>query len=139
MRKPDAVFDGVQHRLDRIDLTKLLSQFVQQKNLQFVHIVSKLSAPTAKLDNISYQLQKLSTSLENTQLQLLKDSSTKLNDLVHRLHQSSVAQTLKRGFAIVSAEDGSILTHQSNYQVDQTVSIHLQDGKVTAKILSIEE
>lgn len=138
LRKPDSIFDGIQHRLDRVDLNSLLSQFVQQKNLRFVHVISKLSPPTSKLDNISYKLQKIHISLENTRSLLLKDTSSRLDNLVSRLHQSSVAQTLKRGFAIVSSENGIVLTSQSDYQVDQIVSIHLQDGKVTAKIISLE-
>ncbi|MDO4814766.1 MAG: exodeoxyribonuclease VII large subunit [Gemella sp.] len=81
------------------------------------------------------------TRLKETflKLDIIEKESQKLQSTIEKLEHNSPLNILKKGYALVRDEDNKRLTSVKNVEVDKNISIDLKDGKITAKVVNIEE
>jgi exodeoxyribonuclease VII large subunit len=66
---------------------------------------------------------------------LLEMRRTRVQGLGERLQALNPAAVLRRGYAIVSQEDGTLVRSVQQVQVDQKLHIRLADGEIDARTL----
>ncbi len=70
---------------------------------------------------------------------LIKTTHEKLNGLMYRLHNLSLKQSLKRGFVLVSDENGKYVSDLSKLRLQENLNLKFLKGSVDVKIEKINE
>ena len=97
-----------------------------------------------KLDILIDSLNKaMNKKLENSYIlnnpnMLYKYSTQKLEHIISKLEVLNPLNTLSRGYAIIK-KDGKVLPSVKNMKKDDVVTITLNDGEVTSKIIKVGE
>lgn len=107
-----------------------------------------------KINNFDYKLRQLLISKLNFYITKNKDYTIKINQrikeiLLNKYHQLSLLKEkvlylnpdniLKNGYVIAQDNDGRVITSVKQIKKDKTIQITLSDGKVVAKVISLED
>ncbi len=84
-------------------------------------------------------MQQLRQRLNQATAVELTNKRQAMQSAVAGLDHLSPLKILGRGYTYVTDENGKMLKATADYQVDSAVTIHTQDGEVTARVLNAKE
>lgn len=97
-----------------------------------------LTRPAVFLERPNRRLEQAERSLRRSAEESLRRAERELGSLAARLELLSPLQTLKRGYAVVSA-GGQAVRDASQLEIGQTVDIRLAQGRARARVEHTEE
>ena len=98
-----------------------------------------LRSPTAYLDRKSKDLQLLQNRLVSAQERTIAGSNARFVSLVAKLDAMSPLKVLSRGYAMAQREDGTLLRSVKQAAPNDTITVSVSDGKITASVLNTKE
>ena len=98
-----------------------------------------LRSPTAYLDRKSKDLQLLQNRLVSAQERTIAGSNARFVSLVAKLDAMSPLKVLSRGYAMAQREDGTLLRSVKQVAPNDTITVSVSDGKITASVLNAKE
>ena len=120
-------------------LSKPMSMYEIKEQKLDILIDSLNKAMNKKLENTKVKLYTLENSyVLNNPNMLYKYSIQKLEHIISKLEVLNPLNTLSRGYAIIK-KDGKVLPSVKNMKKDDVVTITLNDGEVTSKIIKVGE
>ena len=120
-------------------LSKPMSMYEIKEQKLDILIDSLNKAMNKKLENTKVKLYTLENSyILNNPNMLYKYSTQKLEHIISKLEVLNPLNTLSRGYAIIK-KDGKVLPSVKNMKKDDVVTITLNDGEVTSKIIKAGE
>lgn len=138
LRHPSRSLDDLNQRLDELERRMQTSVNRQIASKQSRLNATRLTSPLARLDawqgRLAYQQEKL-ISLATAGHQ---QRTTKMGTLAAKLDTLSPLNTLKRGYAIVTDDDGHVVTNSADVASGDIIHARLQSGSVTAEVKTKE-
>ena len=98
-----------------------------------------LRSPTAYLDRKSKDLQLLQNRLVSAQERTVAGDNARFVSLVAKLDAMSPLKVLSRGYAMAQREDGTLLRSVKQAAPNDTITVSVSDGKITASVLNAKE
>ena len=98
-----------------------------------------LRSPTAYLDRKSKDLQLLQNRLVSAQERTIAGDNARFISLVAKLDAMSPLKVLSRGYAMAQREDGTLLRSVKQAAPNDTITVSVSDGKITAAVLNAKE
>ena len=98
-----------------------------------------LRSPTAYLDRKSKDLQLLQNRLVSAQERTVAGDNARFVSLVAKLDAMSPLKVLSRGYAMAQREDGTLLRSVKQAAPNDTITVSVSDGKITATVLNAKE
>ena len=98
-----------------------------------------LRSPTAYLDRKSKDLQLLQNRLVSAQERTVAGSNARFVSQVAKLDAMSPLKVLSRGYAMAQREDGTLLRSVKQAAPNDTITVSVSDGKITASVLNAKE
>lgn len=89
-----------------------------------------LQHPELRLKLAQQELASKATRLARATGQSLSDHGKVLQNLAKRLENSSLQSTLERGYAILQADDGRILSDRKTAEAETSIRARLRDGEI---------
>ena len=86
-------------------------------------------APQARIERYHQQLDDLEHRLQTSTRTLLEKNTSTLKSLEQRLETNSLPATLKRGFSLLSDEEGNLIRSTRELPSGKRVTAHLEDGR----------
>jgi exodeoxyribonuclease VII large subunit len=86
-------------------------------------------APQARIEHYHQQLDDLEHRLLTCTRNLLEKNTSTLKSLEQRLEANSLPATLKRGFSLLSDEEGNLIRSTRELSTGKRVTAHLEDGR----------
>jgi exodeoxyribonuclease VII large subunit len=99
----------------------------------------KLTSPAQIVNNNTARLLRLQEKLLANEVHNRKRRASELGLLVSKLDTLSPLATLQRGYAIVSTEDGHIVTEANTVKTGDKIQARLQHGHVIAEVTEVAE
>ena len=117
----------------QIRLTQALRENIAANRETMQHLSNRLIKhnPKRRLDLAYQNLSAGKHRLEFASTKGLQASNAKLTAIQKRLENTNIQSALKRGFAILEKEDGSILTSASSAQSAAHIKARFHDGSLT--------
>lgn len=110
----------------------------EQRSLDDLRSRPVLRDPTATLTIAAERVHDLSGRLSRAATVLLDAEAGRLQHALAQVRTLSPRATLQRGYAILTAEDGSTVTSVHQLEPDATLIARLADGEVAAAVIDIE-
>ena len=98
-----------------------------------------LRSPTAYLDRKSKDLQLLQNRLVSAQERTVAGDNARFVSQVAKLDAMSPLKVLSRGYAMAQREDGTLLRSVKQAAPNDTITVSVSDGKITASVLNAKE
>ena len=86
-------------------------------------------APQARIERYHQQLDDVEHRLQTSTRTLLEKNTSTLKSLEQRLETNSLPATLKRGFSLLSDEEGNLIRSTRELPSGKRVTAHLEDGR----------
>ncbi len=109
----------------------------QKTNLQNLVYELDQYSPQWKLRQETQRMDELQSHLLTSMAHRLQIQKMKSENLYHRMQSIDPLQVLKRGYAIVNDDSGTMLDHIDKVHPDQEVIVRLQDGRFSADVKSV--
>ncbi len=100
---------------------------------------SALQSPTKYIEMRRNSLALLVSKLNSAQAQLANESRQRFIFLTAKLDAMSPLKVLTRGYAVVEAEDESVISSVKQVEIGNNINVSLKDGSLSAKIMDIKE
>ena len=110
------VFKGYEYRLRAVDVARI--------SQNAVNLIER------KLQTLDY----LQRDMSNSVSRLLNRGERDFDNLLAKLDSLSPLKTLKRGYAVVSREDGVVLSRADAVSPGDRIDIRLEDGKLNCEV-----
>ncbi|MFV0431437.1 MAG: exodeoxyribonuclease VII large subunit [Alphaproteobacteria bacterium] len=117
-------------RLDLWEERLNIHHLIEKKEQRLASLASSLKNPAERLDITETQLKHMSKQLQKNISFLLKTYQQKLHLYKSQLSSLSHRNILQRGYALISDNQGHIITKKMD--LPDKFTIHLQDGKQKA-------
>ncbi len=141
LRHPGQILREQQQKLDHLEWRLLQAPLSQQNKLaQRLHYIAQTLQqhnPTQRVQTSHFQLERLQTRLLSTMRSHLTQSHQTLSQYAATLDNLSPLNTLKRGYAIATTDDGQVLSHIRQARIGMTLNLQLQEGRLRAAIQHI--
>lgn len=123
--------DDLSYRLESVTTRQLRASSVRQANL--LRRLDRL-APTAQLALAHRRLDQTHEALARISLRLIERRRMRVASATHRLEALSPLAVLNRGYALVYAENGSLLRSATETSPGQTIRARVASGIVEAEV-----
>lgn len=97
-----------------------------------------LRSPMAPYTERRLTLDRFSRDMDAAMARILDADRRDIRQMAGQLHALSPLGVLNRGYAMVQSEDGRIVRSTADVAVNQTVSMRLADGRITAQVQAVE-
>ena len=138
LRHPSRSLDDLNQRLDELERRMQASVNRQIDSKKSRLNATRLTSPLTRLDawqgRLAYQQEKL-ISLATAGHQ---QRTAKMGTLAAKLDALSPLNTLKRGYAIVTDDDGHVVTNSTDVESGDIIHARLQSGSATAEVKTKE-
>ena len=98
-----------------------------------------LRSPMAPYTERRLTLDRLSRDLDVAMDRRVDNAKRDVAQAAGRLSALSPLGVLSRGYALVQGEDGRVVASVENVRAEETVTVRLADGRVTARVQSVEK
>ena len=133
--------DAVSRRDQRIDELRFRLEATSSRRLRIsAHRLSVLSDrlrrhdPSLRIATTQRRLQQLTERMHRSAAQVVSSRQTRLNRATARLEALSPLAVLSRGYALVYAEDGTLLRSAAETAAGQTIRARLDKGTLEAQV-----
>jgi exodeoxyribonuclease VII large subunit len=137
-RHPASYLEQQSQRLDELQQRLFTRwQYIyreqQHRLAQLTHRLSTAS-PRYQIDTDTHRLNELRRNLKQAMQYFLNKKKQQLSALSRTLHAISPLQTLSRGYAIASDNNGATISHYSQVKVGDQLNIRLSEGCIQSTI-----
>lgn len=98
-----------------------------------------LRSPLAPYTERRLTLDRLSQSMDAAMARRTESLKRDVGQVAGRLNALSPLGVLSRGYALAQTEDGRVIGSVDDVSVQDTVTVRLRDGRVTARVQSVEK
>lgn len=130
----DTFFVQRMRRLEQIRLDHVLERFHTAKLHQLTQTAQKLASPLPRIQQLTFNTTQHQHKLQQVLHLYLNTKSAQLNQYHHQLNGSNFMQILKKGFALVTSENGDLITSASQLNSKSHIQLQLHDATVKATI-----
>ena len=133
--------DAISLRQQKIDelrfrLTAAVERRLRNRNTRVASLEARLRRhdPTLRLSLANRRLETAEARLKRIATEITSRRQTRLERVTGRLNALSPLAVLNRGYAIVYAENGTILRDAASAKINQTIRARLAQGSVRATV-----
>lgn len=138
LKHPGRRLEEHHQRLDELELRlrQAVQRNLQLRNSQLATVHARLQSctPQHALQACNQRLASLSGSLHKAMQRQLQDRNRDIAHLARRLDSVSPLSTLGRGYAIVQAGDGSVISDSTQATPGQLVTTRLHKGRLVCRV-----
>lgn len=142
LSQPERLYRPFTERLLQADmnLQRACQMYLMQKKNVLTHLEGALKYHSPKNDIIFYKKQLAQTTnlLTNSTLQLVNRKKEQFKLTIRTLQALNPLNIMERGFSVTYIED-KVVKSISQLQVNDEISIHLQDGEIRSKVTEIHK
>lgn len=152
MQRLDLTARRLQHPRQRIEfggrnLTSLVTRLdramrvnLERLERRVAHATSRLTSrnPVDRVAGYQLRLKQLDTQIAESGRRLVESRRTKLDAAADRLRAIGPAQTLARGYAIVTLPAGGVVRDASQCDAGDQVTARLAKGRLDCEVLRVE-
>lgn len=138
---PDALEESAALARTRATLLRAITSIVSTEQQRLTQFLDRpvMKDPSATIVRASERLDDVKGRLERAALAVVTVEQTNLEHTLARVRALSPASTLRRGYAIVTRDDGSTVTSIEPICEDDVIVVRLADGEIAAAVIDTEE
>lgn len=112
---------------------------LKNAELASVKYILKSSLPLEDIYNAKAQLQTYKTLIKNETAKYINDHNLLLKITGEKLNSFDCSKQLKKGFALVSDNEGNIIKHREQVEIKDMLNIRFEEFMVEAETIDIKE
>lgn len=136
-------YKDVEERLARLvySLKSGTHNAIALKNAELASVkyILKSSLPLEDIYNAKAQLQTYKTLIKNETAKYINDHNLLLKITGEKLNSFDCSKQLKKGFALVSDNEGNIIKHREQVEIKDMLNIRFEEFMVEAETIDIKE
>ena len=132
LKHPKQKLEEHAQRVDQLEqrLLQRLTTLLEYKQLQLDKLTRALKHPKHQLAECLAGVEQLKVRLQQAQQRLLQHKAEQLQAMGKALHGVSPLAVLERGYAVVSAADGQLVTRAKQINVGETLVVKMYDAEM---------
>ena len=126
---------------DILGVEKALISKIQnyRKHLNMLSSTRVLTSREGLLDEYKMKINLISDKLDSRLNDVIKDKKHSYGVLCAKLNSISPLNTLSRGYAIVQNGDGQAISNVDDIEIEQNITVSLQNGNFSATVMQINK
>ena len=138
LKQPQRLYDGYLQNVDQLHRRLLLAQQqrlqTSQQNVQLLQQRLQSQSPSGAIQQAQRMLTDTDHRLKRAIESLVQNRRQQAGQAVAALDLVSPLKILGRGFAYVTDDNQNVMKKMTDFTVDQSIKLHVQDGLVNARI-----
>lgn len=138
LKQPQRLYDGYLQNIDQLHRRLLLAQQqrlqTSQQNVQLLQQRLQSQSPSGAIQQAQRMLTDTDHRLKRAIESLVQNRRQQAGQAVAALDLVSPLKILGRGFAYVTDDNQNVMKKMTDFTVDQSIELHVQDGLVNARI-----
>ncbi|BBE26511.1 exodeoxyribonuclease VII large subunit [Latilactobacillus curvatus] len=138
LKQPQRLYDGYLQNVDQLHRRLLLAQQqrlqTSQQNVQLLQQRLQSQSPSGAIQQAQRMLTDTDHRLKRAIESLVQNRRQQAGQAVAALDLVSPLKILGRGFAYVTDDNQNVMKKMTDFTVDQSIELHVQDGLVNARI-----
>lgn len=118
-------------------LFSAMERKLEQEKNRIALAARGLINPVEQINAAQKQTSVLSTNLKRTISHTIERKASEFQALIHKLNALSPLNTLERGYAIVTTEEGQVVTRADEVKAGDMIKTRLAQGELRAQVKSI--
>lgn len=136
---PERLYQGYAQQLDLLQqrFVRAQADYLRTRQQQLQQVQQRLlrQTPVNRVTNLTLQVDNLQQRLLRSFKMSLQQKRQDIQHQVAALDQLSPLKTLARGYTYATDNEAQPLTKRADFEVNQEFQLHLQDGKLLAKVV----
>ncbi|MFZ2942314.1 MAG: exodeoxyribonuclease VII large subunit [Latilactobacillus curvatus] len=138
LKQPQRLYDGYLQNVDQLHRRLLLAQQqrlqTSQQNVQLLQQCLQSQSPSGAIQQAQRMLTDTDHRLKRAIESLVQNRRQQAGQAVAALDLVSPLKILGRGFAYVTDDNQNVMKKMTDFTVDQSIELHVQDGLVNARV-----
>ncbi|BCX30066.1 exodeoxyribonuclease VII large subunit [Latilactobacillus curvatus] len=138
LKQPQRLYDGYLQNVDQLHRRLLLAQQqrlqTSQQNVQLLQQRLQSQSPSGAIQQAQRMLTDTDHRLKRAIESLVQNRRQQAGQAVAALDLVSPLKILGRGFAYVTDDNQNVMKKMTDFTVDQSIELHVQDGLVNARV-----
>ncbi|MCP8847977.1 exodeoxyribonuclease VII large subunit [Latilactobacillus curvatus] len=138
LKQPQRLYDGYLQNVDQLHRRLLLAQQqrlqTSQQNVQLLQQRLQSQSPSGAIQQAQRMLTDTDHRLKRAIESLVQNRRQQAGQAVAALDLVSPLKILGRGFAYVTDDNQNVMKKTTDFTVDQSIELHVQDGLVNARV-----
>lgn len=143
LKQPQRLYDGYLQNVDQLHRRLLLAQQqrlqTSQQNVQLLQQRLQSQSPSGAIQQAQRMLTDTDHRLKRAIESLVQNRRQQAGQAVAALDLVSPLKILGRGFAYVTDDNQNVMKKMTDFTVDQSIELHVQDGLVNARVTATHE
>ncbi|MCP8859357.1 exodeoxyribonuclease VII large subunit [Latilactobacillus curvatus] len=138
LKQPQRLYDGYLQNVDQLHRRLLLAQQqrlqTSQQNVQLLQQRLQSQSPSGAIQQAQRMLTDTDHRLKRAIESLVQNRRQQAGQAVAALDLVSPLKILGRGFAYVTDDNQNVMKKTTDFTVDESIELHVQDGLVNARV-----
>lgn len=138
LKQPQRLYDGYLQNIDQLHRRLLLAQQqrlqTSQQNVQLLQQRLQSQSPSGAIQQAQRMLTDTDHRLKRAIESLVQNRRQQAGQAVAALDLVSPLKILGRGFAYVTDDNQNVMKKTTDFTIDQSIELHVQDGLVNARV-----
>ncbi|UTC11906.1 exodeoxyribonuclease VII large subunit [Latilactobacillus curvatus] len=138
LKQPQRLYDGYLQNVDQLHRRLLLAQQqrlqTSQQNVQLLQQRLQSQSPSGAIRQAQRMLTDTDHRLKRAIESLVQNRRQQAGQAVAALDLVSPLKILGRGFAYVTDDNQNVMKKTTDFTIDQSIELHVQDGLVNARV-----
>lgn len=138
LKQPQRLYDGYLQNVDQLHRRLLLAQQqrlqTSQQNVQLLQQRLQSQSPSGAIQQAQRMLTDTDHRLKRAIESLVQNRRQQAGQAVAALDLVSPLKILGRGFAYVTDDNQNVMKKMTDFTIDQSIELHVQDGLVNARV-----
>ncbi|MGJ5639170.1 exodeoxyribonuclease VII large subunit [Latilactobacillus curvatus] len=138
LKQPQRLYDGYLQNVDQLHRRLLLAQQqrlqTSQQNVQLLQQRLQSQSPSGAIQQAQRMLTDTDHRLKRAIESLVQNRRQQAGQAVAALDLVSPLKILGRGFAYVTDDNQNVMKKMTDFTVDESIELHVQDGLVNARV-----
>ncbi len=138
LKQPQRLYDGYLQNVDQLHRRLLLAQQqrlqTSQQNVQLLQQRLQSQSPSGAIQQAQRMLTDTDHRLKRAIESLIQNRRQQAGQAVAALDLVSPLKILGRGFAYVTDDNQNVMKKMTDFTVDESIELHVQDGLVNARV-----
>ncbi|ASN60420.1 exodeoxyribonuclease VII large subunit [Latilactobacillus curvatus] len=138
LKQPQRLYDGYLQNVDQLHRRLLLAQQqrlqTSQQNVQLLQQRLQSQSPSGAIQQAQRMLTDTDHRLKRAIESLVQNRRQQAGQAVAALDLVSPLKILGRGFAYVTDDNQNVMKKTTDFTIDQSIELHVQDGLVNARV-----
>lgn len=138
LKQPQRLYDGYLQNVDQLHRRLLLAQQqrlqTSQQNVRLLQQRLQSQSPSGAIQQAQRMLTDTDHRLKRAIESLVQNRRQQAGQAVAALDLVSPLKILGRGFAYVTDDNQNVMKKTTDFTIDQSIELHVQDGLVNARV-----